>query len=154
MPSYKFSVAEPCRMDWSDHVGGCGNCPECGAGLESENHSYVVATRSAGQTTPFMTGNDAGHFCGRCPLVILDRHRFEDCLWAMVGDVRDVQYAVLGLVDLDAVPEQKRHMPFDEKTNPIPLVEFANLDEPGPADRSPAAGRRLKWRKQRKRKSR
>ena len=72
----------------------------------------------------------------------------------MVGDIRDVQYAVLGLVDLEAVPDEKRHLPFDEETNPIPLVEFANLDDTRPADAAPPARSRQKRRKQRKRKSR
>jgi hypothetical protein len=31
---------------------------------------------------------------------------------------------VLGFVNMDAVPEDKRHLPLGEDDNPIPIVEF------------------------------
>jgi hypothetical protein len=33
----------------------------------------------------------------------------------------------MGIVDLEAVPEEKKDIPFDEEDNPLPLVEFTNL---------------------------
>lgn len=38
-----------------------------------------------------------------------------------------VAYAVMGIVDLDAVPEDKRNLPFSDDTNPVPVVRFTNI---------------------------
>jgi hypothetical protein len=61
--------------------------------------------------------------------VVLDRKCFEHVIeetaerpdWGASGAV---QYVVLGAVNLDAVPEDKRHLPIGGDDNPIPLVEF------------------------------
>ena len=34
------------------------------------------------------------------------------------------EYCVEGIVDLDAIPEDKRHLPLGAEGNPIPLIEF------------------------------
>jgi len=77
-----------------------------------------------------MVGNTAGHFCEKCPLVVLDREEFKRL--AMIAAVAavatdSVEFVVLGIVDLDAVPEEKRGHPFDDDKNPVPLVRFTNV---------------------------
>lgn len=78
-------------------------------------------------------GNRAGHFCGNCPVVVLDREEFERFVSLAVGDADGVDYAVMGIVHLDAVPPDKRNLPFDDDTNPIPLVEFIDVRERKPS---------------------
>ncbi len=39
------------------------------------------------------------------------------------------EFVVMGIVDLDAVPEEKRDLPLGEEDNPIPLVEFTNVSD-------------------------
>jgi hypothetical protein len=42
------------------------------------------------------------------------------------------EFCVEGIVDLDAIPEHKRHLPIGGAENPIPLIEFQG---PGVAPR-------------------
>ena len=64
-------------MYWSDEVGGYASCPACGARLESEQHAYVMVTRRGGVMDYHISANTAGHFCGICPVVVLDRNEVE-----------------------------------------------------------------------------
>ena len=155
MSRKRFPASLPRRMYWSDEVGGCASCPECGGGLEREQHTYVAATRRHGGTDMHVIGNDDGHFCGRCPVVVLDRGAFEDLLAVATRGSDGVRYAVMGIVDIDAVPEDKRSLPFDDNTNPLPLVEFANLaGGPPPARPKKTHKRRAERKRRRKRKRR
>ncbi len=56
------------------------------------------------------------------------------------------EFAVLGIVNMDAVPENERDVPLGDDDNPIPLVEFTNF-RPARSDRA-----RKKHKKQRRRK--
>ncbi len=87
-----------------------------------------------------IVGNTAGNFCERCPLLVLDREKFESFV-AVAARPRDgVEYMVMGIIDLDAVPEGNKGLPFDNETNPVPLVEFTNVGGKKPSLRS-APGR-------------
>jgi hypothetical protein len=101
--------------------------------LEHEGHTYVMAVRQRGQIHPLVVGNDGGYFCGRCPVVVLDHKTFSDLAALGIGirSANDIQFVVLGMVDLAAVPQEKRHLPFDDKSNPLPLVKFTNLGRRG-----------------------
>lgn len=120
----QFSASTPRRMYWSDEVGGCSRCPQCSGHLLLERHSYYVAVRRGGRIEGFLVGNDGGHFCRGCPVVVIDSEVFRDCLESASAPPRGAEFAVLGIVDLSAVPEDRRHLPFDEQHNPLPLVKF------------------------------
>ncbi|MBI5709551.1 MAG: hypothetical protein HZC42_04490 [Candidatus Eisenbacteria bacterium] len=87
----------------------------------------MMAVRQRGDIQPFVVGNDGGHFCEQCPVVVLEHSIFEESAVFGMGFARDIQFVVLGLVDLDAVPEERRHLAFDDQKNPVPLVEFASM---------------------------
>jgi len=130
----KVDVSIPRKMFWSDKLVNKKKCPLCHSTLENEYHTYMMVTRSGGETTPFMTGNDSGSFCLECPVVVLDRKGFEQAIEAMAerpdwGISGTVQFTVLGIVNIDAVPEDKRHIPLGDEGNPIPLVEFLSETE-------------------------
>jgi hypothetical protein len=127
MKNYKHSAAIPRRLYWSSELDDPACCPECKRLLEPEFHSYMIAIRHKRNIEPFVTGNDGGWFCGNCPIVVLDHGCFSEAaaIWARTG--KDVQFLALGIVNLEAVPQDKRSIPFDDDTNPIPLVEFTNL---------------------------
>ncbi|MGH9751790.1 MAG: hypothetical protein ACREA2_03320, partial [Blastocatellia bacterium] len=65
---------------------------------------------------------------------VLDRKGFERVLegvtqrpdWGISGTV---QYVVAGIVNMDAIPEDKRHLPTGDDDNPIPLVEFLSATD-------------------------
>ncbi|HIJ73481.1 MAG TPA: hypothetical protein HPP83_05195 [Candidatus Hydrogenedentes bacterium] len=154
MSRYRFPASLPRKMYWSDEVNGCAVCPDCGAPLESEHHTYVIATRTDGYTDSYLIGNDGGHFCGECPVVVLDHDQFERFAAMAAGTAKGVDYIVMGLVDLGAVPEDKRKVPLGDDANPLPLVKFANFGEKKPQAKSTSKNANKRKRKNRKRKRR
>ena len=89
-----------------------------------------------------MMGSDFGWLCPACPTVVINSGEVEKLLkaggWRFdVGD----EYSVLGLVNLDAVPPAKQHLPLGDPRNPLPLVRFSNL-QPAPAVAKPRKKKR------------
>lgn len=107
-----------------------GPCLHCGEELHLHSHTYLVATRRGSELgDPFILGGDFGWFCLNCPAVVLNKQKVEKILMAGQSrwDIGD-NYVVVGIVDLDAVPDSKRNMPFGDD-NPIPLVQFTNIGQ-------------------------
>jgi hypothetical protein len=154
----KFNASIPRKMFWSDKLVNRKKCPLCHSALENEYHTYGLAVVSGREATTFITGNDGGSFCPECPVVVLDRKGFEQVIedivkerpdWGMSGAL---SYIVVGLVDTDAVPEDKRHLPSGDEDNPINVVEF--LQEIDTANRNEGprhAGKRLSGNQRRRR---
>ena len=86
-------------------------CPRCGTALSPETGVYFVATRQGRrQGESFMVRGDFGFYCPACPTVVIDPEelgRYFDA-GAHKWDMGDA-YGVLGLIDLDAIPEEHRH---------------------------------------------
>lgn len=153
----EIDVSIPRRMFWSDKLVNKRKCPLCHSMLTPDYQTYVMAVWSGEESTPFITGSDNGAFCPECPVVVLDKKGFKQIIeeiiekqdWEMSGDSR---FAVLGLVDMDAIPEDKRHLPLGGDDNPIPIVEF--LHETDMVNRSGAEqqkGKRLSGNQRRRR---
>ena len=109
--------------------GKPGPCPRCGGALQQTTATYLVATwRGERITDSFMMGSDFGWFCVNCPVVVIDENKVREMLSA-AGARWDIgaKYAVMGIVDLDAVPEDKQNIPLGDPGNPMPLVEFTNV---------------------------
>lgn len=138
-----------------------GPCPRCQGALHQQHQLYTVATRRGSRMTDtFMISSDFGWFCEDCPTVVIDPASVAEMLsfsrpdWD-AGDA----FALLGLVDLDAVPEDKSHLPLGDDDNPIPLVEFTEVSgSPGARQarrrRSKHAGSKRPRSKRRKKKRR
>jgi len=106
-----------------------GPCPKCGGALTRQSAVYAVATFHGDKPAdPFLAGTDFGWFCDQCPTVVIDPARVEEFLQNRMPhwDVGEA-FGVLGLVDLDAVPEEKRHRPLGEDDDPVPLVHFSDV---------------------------
>lgn len=140
-------------MFWANDVGGTSRCPRCRSKLESENQIFMMAIRDADDIHPFIVGNDAGYFCSRCSTVVLDGEKFAEFARVSHGRETHTEFAVLGLVDMDAVPEDKRSIPLGGDDNPTPLVEFAKSSQATMKRRS-EAGRRKKERRLKRKKRR
>jgi hypothetical protein len=153
----KFDASIPRRMFWSDKLVNKKKCPLCHSTLENEYHHYIMAIQSGKETTTLATGNDYGVFCPECPVVVLDRKGFESVVGGIVEESPDrgmsgaVSFVVIGIVNMDAVPEDKRQLPMGGDDNPIPLVEF--LQEIDTANRSGGRheGKRLSGNQRRRR---
>ena len=116
------------KLFMSDDIVSSTSCPRCHAPLKTEHQSYLIAIRANGEIESVMISCEGGSFCPGCPIVVLDSQVFEEIISRNVQsrDVqsRDVEYAVLGMVDLEAVPEEKWDIPFGDDDNPIPLIKF------------------------------
>lgn len=121
-----FSV--PREMIMLPLSGEPGPCPRCGGALEQTYATYLIATRQGKRIADsFIMGSDFGWFCLRCPTLVINTNQVSQMLrhslphWN-VGN----EFAVMGIVNMDAVPENQRDVPLGDDDNPIPLVEFTN----------------------------
>jgi hypothetical protein len=99
--------------------------------LQQSYQHYLIATRRGNKVTDtFMTGNKMGWFCTRCPVVVINPTEVSEFLPYRLSkwDVGN-EFAVLGIIDLNAVPQDKRELPLGGDDNPIPLVQFTNLSD-------------------------
>jgi len=106
-----------------------GPCPRCGGPLQQSRQTYLVATRRGKELTDnFIVGSDMGWFCARCPTVVINPEEVSALLMHPLPrwDI-GTGFAVVGIINLDAVPEEKRDLPLGDDDNPIPLVEFTNV---------------------------
>jgi hypothetical protein len=92
-------------------------CPRCQGELKKEYGIFLLVTPE--EEWSITSAN--GLFCQQCTVLLLDEDDFNDR--ALLAGVTD-EYRIVGLVDLEAIPEDKRDMPIGEPGNPIPLVEF------------------------------
>jgi hypothetical protein len=122
----KFDASIPKKMYWADEIPNSRLCPNCNAKLEKEYQSYFVEIRKESNYKSFMTGNDEGYFCPNCPIVVLDRDAFGELSSFSTEFSTPFEFAVLGIVDPNAIPEEKKNMPIGTDDNPIPLVSFTN----------------------------
>jgi hypothetical protein len=116
----------------SDDIATPTSCPRCNTDLEREYHSYMVVLDDEGERDAVMMGHDGGLFCPECPTVVLDPQVVEE----MISDhieyqtiktgkhIESFRYAVVGIMDLDAIPEDKKDIPLGDDDNPIPLIEL------------------------------
>ncbi|UCH93492.1 MAG: hypothetical protein JSV88_24915 [Candidatus Aminicenantes bacterium] len=119
----KFPASVPRKMFWSTDIGGTSACPECGSQLEPEYNTYVMLIRAGGASQSFVMGNEGGHFCNNCPTVVLDYEEFNKFAF-IAAQAPDSAFVVSGIVDLSAIPPEKRNVPMGGDDNPVPLVKF------------------------------
>ena len=128
MGNSKFPTSVPRKMYWSKRVIGSLLCPECGTLLEPADQTYMVAIRQEKEVFPYANRNSGGYFCIKCPVLVLDHNEFTEFL-KLLNLRKSAQFVVLGIVDLDSMPEDKRTPPFDENSS-IPHVNFINYANP------------------------
>jgi hypothetical protein len=146
----KFDVSVPRKMFWSKDIGGTGFCPLCQGRLGQENNSYLLIIRESGDIQPLIVGNDGGHFCENCPIVVLDYEVFEQS--ALIGNrsSRSFEFTVPGMVDFDAMSEESVNIPIGDDDNPIPLVRFTNYRDGAPVRKKRKRGKISKAHRKRK----
>jgi hypothetical protein len=107
--------------------GKPGPCPKCGGVLKQSHQSYMLATQTGGRKADsFMVGGDFGWSCAFCPTVVLNKDELGKMLsYSMPGWKIGKEIAMLGILDLDAVPANKSHLLLGSPGNPVPLVKFS-----------------------------
>lgn len=116
------------EMYWSDSLKNSKICPKCGTALKNEYQTYLAFMKIREEADSFVTGNNGGYFCPSCPVVVLDKNIFEKTFRTVVEirdqNVHSFSFTVSGIVDYDAVPEDKRDKELGTKENPLPIIYF------------------------------
>ena len=112
-------------MYWSTDLKNSKICPKCNSLLENEYQSYLLFVKTKKDVEPFIVGSEGGYFCPNCPIVVLDKDNFGE-MASVAQDAQSFKFTVAGIVDFDAIPEDKKSKPLGDDDNPIPLVSFMN----------------------------
>ncbi|RME57191.1 hypothetical protein D6779_09175 [Candidatus Parcubacteria bacterium] len=107
MSKKKFPASVSRRIYWSDEVGGCTSCPQCGDKIESEFHSYEVSIERGTYIESYVLGTDAGYFCKKCPIVVINRDEFNLFIKSSLGMQEISQYSVDRVIDIDDFSEDE-----------------------------------------------
>ncbi|MDO8953217.1 MAG: SEC-C metal-binding domain-containing protein [Draconibacterium sp.] len=121
--SKNIDLSTPRRKYLSKEFG-LSICPECGSGLTEEYSSILLRVKSDSDEGEFMTSLSGSHFCNNCPVVVFDSDKVELAARVGIRGDQNLRYAIAGLIDLDAIPKDKKHLAVGCDENPIPLVQF------------------------------
>jgi RNA polymerase subunit RPABC4/transcription elongation factor Spt4 len=99
-------------------------CPECGSELIAENCSILLHVKSDSDQGEFMTSLSGSHFCNQCPVVVFDTDKLEQAARLGIRGDKNISYTIGGIIDLDSIPDNKKHLEIGSDENPVPLVRF------------------------------
>ena len=133
MPNIKIQ-REAVYKDFADEPGPC---PKCGNVLEQANLPYMVVTRTGNRLEDsFLISGDFGWYCQSCPVLVLNRAKLSKMMgFGKPGWKVGQEFSVMGVMNLDAIPENKRDIPLGSPGMPNVLVKFRNLEGEKPASR-------------------
>jgi hypothetical protein len=114
-----------------------GPCPKCNGALEQASVPYLVATRTGRRIEDsFIVSGDFGWFCQSCPVLVFNQSELRKMMgFSKPGWKVGQEFSVMGVMNLDAIPENKRHLPISSPGMPNTLVKFRNLEGEKPAAR-------------------
>ena len=119
----KFDLSIPRRRYYSEECG-LASCPECGLPLIEDSCTVIIAAKSDTDEGEFMSNMTGSHFCNSCPVVVFDSDKIEQAArHGMRGDA-NLRYVIGGIIDFNAIPQEKRHLEMGIDGNPVPLVNF------------------------------
>ncbi len=99
-------------------------CPECGSGLIGESCTILLRVKSDTDEGEFMTNLSGSHFCHKCPVVVFDSYKVADAAILGIRGNENLRYTIGGIIDLDSIPDNKKHLEIGSAENPVPLVHF------------------------------
>ncbi len=112
------------RRKYIEPIEKIGNCPDCDELLVAEKSMIVLYGKSDVDEGEFITNVSGSHFCPNCPVVVFEKETIERAVESSLRMDKWFNYSIMGLVDLEAVPEEKRDLELGAEGNPIPLVDF------------------------------
>jgi hypothetical protein len=115
---------------YKDFAATPGPCPKCSGALEQANLPYMVVTRTGNRMgDSFLISGNFGWYCQSCPVVVLNQAQLSQMMgFSKPGWKVGQEFSVMGVINLDAIPENKRHLPLSSPEMPNVLVKFSNLD--------------------------
>jgi hypothetical protein len=121
--SENIDLSKPRRRYYSDQCD-LTICPECGADLMEESCTILLCAKSDSDEGEFMTNLSGSHFCKKCPVVVFDADRLEEAAALGIEGDKNIRYIIGGIIDLDSIPYNKKHLEIGSDKNPVPLVRF------------------------------
>lgn len=113
----------PRRRYFTDE-GSLPICPECNSILIEENCTILLSAKSDKDEGEFMTNLTGSHFCKKCPVVVFDLDKVEQAATLGIRGNKNLEFGIAGIIDLDSIPDDKKHLEIGCKENPMPLVYF------------------------------
>ena len=134
----KIDISEPRRRYSSDEFN-LAICPECGSDLVEEICTILLFAKSDTDEGEFITNLSGSHFCEKCPVVVFDTDKLEQASQLGIRGGTNLRYTIAGIIDLDLIPEDKKHLEIGCDENPVPLVPFLPelSNQPVVADKKP-----------------
>lgn len=118
-----IDISKPRRRYYSDDFG-LDSCPECGTNLVKQSCAIILCLKSTTDEAEFITNITGSHFCEKCPVVVFDKEKVEQAAMLGIRGNKNLRYIIAGILNMDAIPEEKRHLEMGCDENPIPLVRF------------------------------
>ena len=118
-----IDLSKPRRRYYSDECN-LTICPECGSDLIEESCTILLCVKSDTDEGEFMTNLSGSHFCNKCPVVVFDSEKVEKVAKIGISGNENLRYIIGGIIDLDSIPENKKHLEIGCDENPVPLVRF------------------------------
>lgn len=119
----KFDLSIPRRKYYSEDCG-LTSCPECGLPLIEDSCAVMIAAKSDTDEGAFMSNMNGSHFCESCPIVVFDSDKVEQAARLGIRGDTNLRYRIGGVVNFNAIPQEKRHLEIGIEGNPVPLVHF------------------------------
>jgi hypothetical protein len=123
LESKEIDLSIPMRKYYSDECN-LTICPECGSDLINGSSTILLSIKSDSDEGSFMTNLSGSHFCNKCPVVVFDKDKVEQAAILGIRGGKNLRYIVAGIIDLNAIPDDKKHLEIGSDENPMPLVEF------------------------------
>ncbi len=111
------------RRYYSKHCG-LTVCPECHSPLVEKGCTILLTVKSDVEEGEYMTNISGSHFCNNCPVIVFDTEQVEQAANIAIRSNESIRYQIAGVVDLDSIPEEKKHHEIGTDENPVPLVKF------------------------------
>lgn len=119
----KFDLSIRRRRYYSADCG-LTSCPECGLPLIEDSCTVIIVAKSDTDEGEFMSNMTGSHFCESCPVVVFDSDKVEQATRLGIRGETNLRYLIGGIVDFNAIPQEKRHLEIGIENNPVPLVHF------------------------------
>jgi hypothetical protein len=118
-----INLSIPRRRYYSDECT-LNVCPECGSELIEENCTILLCAKSDSDEGEFMTNISGSHFCNNCPVVVFDSDKVGKAANLGIRGNKNLRYFIGGIIDLDSIPDNMKHLEIGCDENPMPLVRF------------------------------
>ncbi len=119
----KFDLSKRVRHYLSDETG-MDDCPECKDPLIEEGCVVLISVKSDTDEGDFMSNLTGSCFCTSCPVVVFDSDKIEKAANLGIRGNKNISYFIRGIVNLNAIPQDKREQEIGTDENPMPLVPF------------------------------